>query len=231
MKDVLKLCGRCNHEHAVGTLRHSVDGVPLVGARKCECGCGDFVEAVMTENATNGLPLAAVMSFTDLAKLWEDTHFLSPQASAETRIAIRKVMELQDPQEREVAYMGVMLANLSDIRGAMSKDESKFAHLVSHTDEIVDSMKGVTQLSERLSNVVARQNSMELSNWPTSRSVSSRFYLRFRELPRSFKLEPPRERELGLDDLEQAARNIFRPSVGPEHVDEAVVVDGKPTES
>lgn len=239
MKDEMRMCGRCHHEHAVGTLSHSVDGVPLVGPRPCSwhskpedspiCGCRDFVEAVMTENGTPGLPLSAVMSFTDLAALWRDTDFLSPQASAETRIAIRKVMGIEDPRERETAYMGVMLANISDIRGAMSKDESKFARLVSHTDEIVDAMQGVTQLSERLSNVVARQNSME-EQLANIAERQQQMLATLSGIAEKLQVEPPPERELGLDDLEQAARRIFRPSVGPENVDEAVVVTSEPTE-
>jgi hypothetical protein len=230
MKDQMKMCGRCGHEHAVGVLRHSQDGVALYGARRCvsttvhfgrvvDCSCNDFAEAVTQPDGTAGLPVAAPMSQGELAVLWNDTEFLSPQASAETRIAVRRVMELAG-EEREKAFMGLLLANVSDIRGALSKDESKFAHLVSHTDDIVESMRGVTQLSERLNNVVARIGGIE-----------DRLD-RLAELLMRDKPEEPRG--ITMDELAEAARTIFRPTGASDRekaIAETIITDAKPANS
>jgi len=159
------------------------------------------------------------MSQGELAVLWNDTEFLSPQASAETRIAVRRVMELAG-EEREKAFMGLLLANVSDIRGALSKDESKFAHLVSHTDDIVESMRGVTQLSERLNNVVARIGGIE-----------DRLD-RLAELLMRDKPEEPRG--ITMDELAEAARTIFRPTGALDRekaIAETIVTDAKPVNS
>lgn len=58
-------------------------------------------------------------------------------------------------------FAGLMISQLTDIRGAMTRDESKFNHLVSHTDEVVESMRGVVQLSERLTNILRAQHSIQ----------------------------------------------------------------------
>lgn len=150
MNDVKRLCGRCRHEHDYGVLRYSQDNVKFYGARGCpECNCSDFVEA--HEGVENALSLPS----GELRQLWEDTAFLSAQTPMATRIAVRQ-LETLDGGERDKAFMGLMISQVTDIRAALTKDESKFANLVGHTDEIVDSMKGVVQLNERLTGVNLR---------------------------------------------------------------------------
>ena len=56
-----------------------------------------------------------------------------------------KAMALQWPE-----FMGFVISQITDLRGTLIRDESKFARLVAHTDEIVRAMEGVAQLSERL---------------------------------------------------------------------------------
>lgn len=147
MRDVKKPCANCHHEHNWGILRHSHDGAPLYGPRKCECDCDQFVPQL---DEIENLP--ATMTAAEARQLWEKTSFLSAQVPAATRIAVAQLDTLKGP-EREKAYMGLMISQLTDIRGAMVRDESKFANLVSHTDEVVESMKGVTQLNDRLSHL------------------------------------------------------------------------------
>lgn len=149
MNDEKKKCGRCGHEHSWGVLRYSQDNVKLYGARDCWCDCDDFVEAHALVR-----PLDSAER-NELRQLWEDTAFLSAQTPMATRIAVRQ-LETLEGGERDKAFMGLMISQVTDIRAALTKDESKFASLVGHTDEIVDSMKGVVQLNERLTGVNLR---------------------------------------------------------------------------
>lgn len=153
MNDEQKLCGNCGHEHAWGVVSYSDDNVRLYGARMCvavvgdvRCGCRDW------SPASEGTELAVVMPPEELQALWAETSFLSAQTPMATRIAVRQINALEG-KEREKEFMGLMISQVTDIRAAMTKDESKFAHLVSHADEIVESMRGVVQLSERLEGV------------------------------------------------------------------------------
>jgi hypothetical protein len=234
MNDVMKPCARCRHEHAIGILRYDQQGTPLYGARVCSalvlrdgklfdhqresCGCRDFVEAVLNEKGEASLPAALTMPKQELQALWNETEFLSPQASAETRIAVRRVMEMRE-KDREKAFIGLMLANLSDIRGAMSKDESKFANLVSHTDEIVESMKGVVQLNERLGNLWQAQRATEdrLANLERGMiAIAEHLGVEVKK--------PDRPQGEEIDDAE--ALRLLRPAVRPNHLDEPVVTEG-----
>ena len=162
----------------------------------------------------------------ELQALWNETEFLSPQASAETRMAVQRVMKAE-PAEQSKAFMSLMLANLSDIRGAMSKDENKFAHLVSHTDEIVESMKGVTQLNERLGNLWEAQRATEdrLANLERGMiAIAEHLGVGIK------KEEPPASDSIPLDDLVRAAQTFFRPHPGANH-DEPVLTEGTEVDS
>ncbi len=183
MKDERRKCGACKHEHAYGILRYSQDNVPLYGARRCDvtfpivenirhqddgdriewkkCNCDRFVEAV------EGMENLPSLTQPETKALWEATSFLNAQVPMATRIAVRQISDLLDlsiPTEGTNNFLapikpvlkefaGLMISQLTDIRGAMTRDENKFAHLVAHTDEIVESMRAVTQLAERLTNL------------------------------------------------------------------------------
>lgn len=163
MNDVLEPCGHCNHEHRVGIVRHSIDGVPLYGARKCEtCGCEQFAQK---QGNVPTLPA------DEIKALWQATSFLNAQVPAATRIAVRQIMDLFSPKEGEDAnnylpaplmrgiaeFAGLLISQTTDVRAALTRDDNKFAHLVAHTDEIVESMRGVVQLSERLEKIYTIQ--------------------------------------------------------------------------
>jgi len=109
---------------------------------------------------TNALTLT-----TDQTKaLWYETSDLSPQASAATRMAVAKMRKLGDGKRgfqqltaQWPEFMGFVISQITDMRAAMVRDESKFSHLVAHTDEIVEAMRGVVQLKERLDSIYETQ--------------------------------------------------------------------------
>ena len=171
MKDEKRLCARCKHEHDYGILRYSADNVPLYGARRCEfivrdyqrtggkdyCGCSSFVETVP------GMENLPALSDGEVKTLWEQTSFLNAQVPMATRIMVRSVLSAGEKKKGIAAitaqwpeFVGLMISQLTDIRGAMVRDESKFAHLVAHTDEILEGMKGAVQLAERLTGMNQR---------------------------------------------------------------------------
>ena len=222
MKDVQKMCARCGHEHAWGVLSYSDDNVKLYGARPCEapkenavgmqypCACDDFAQA--QEGDRIGLPMAAVAP-EELKALWADTSFLNAQAPMATRIAVRQILSLEEGPERNKEFMGLMLSQVTDIRGALTKDESKFAHLVSHTDEILEGMKGAVQLAERLTVV-------NLSIDDTNERID-RLATMLNAIAEKLGV--------GVEEPEQTDRHIFT-QANSKMQDEAVVVDGVPTD-
>ncbi len=173
MRDERRPCASCGHDHAYGILRYSPDAVPLYGARKCWCQCNHFVqrneEAERKFISHDGAQLPATLTDDkEIKELWADTAFLNPQVPMATRMAVRQINSLLKTDDTTALltkalpeFAGLMISQLTDIRGAMTRDESKFNHLVAHTDDIVESMRGAVQLSERLTNILRAQHSIQ----------------------------------------------------------------------
>jgi hypothetical protein len=221
MNDVMKLCGRCRHEHSYGILRYSADNVKLYGARQCStCDCEDFAEAV--EGVGDSSVPMITPSPAELKALWRETSFLSAQVPMATRIAIRQILSLEDGAEQRKEFMGLMISQLTDIRGEMTRDGSKFANLVSHTDEVVESMKGVVQLSERLTGLNQRIDN--------TNDRIDRLATMMSAMMEKFGVEakaPEHPDPESVADLSEAARSVFT-QANSRLRDEAVAVDGKP---
>lgn len=165
MTDIMKMCATCRHKHPYGIVGYSPDNVPLYGARAigyptddpnftAVCRADQFIEV------HGGLENAIALTQQDTEALWAKTSFLGAQVPAATRMAVAQ-LETLEGKERDKAFMSLMISQVTDIRGAMTREDSKFAHLVAHTDDVVESMRGVTQLSERLSTLIARIDSIE----------------------------------------------------------------------
>jgi hypothetical protein len=81
----------------------------------------------------------------EVDEIWSKTTFLSAQTPIEFRRAVIAIGgDKLDP------LMTLVLSQMMDIRAAMTKDESKFAHLVAGTETIVKTLKNVNPLVERL---------------------------------------------------------------------------------
>jgi hypothetical protein len=187
MKDERRKCGNCKHEHAWGILRHSLDGVPLYGARKClsyrvyrghkrRCNCEKFVQMV------EGMENLPATTAEETKAIWAETSFLNAQVPMATRIMVRQIMSQAKGAGDTRALMavfpefaGLMISQITDIRGALVSDDNKFAHLVAHTDEIVESMRAVSQLAERLGNIygaIRQIQDMEAKNREDIRGIA-----------------------------------------------------------
>lgn len=128
--------------------------------RRSLCGCDQFVQAVESEE---NLP---ALTQDQTKALWAQTSFLNAQVPAATRMMIAPIMQLMESAEGAISpaigaavkeFMSLMISQVTDIRSALTKDENKFAHLVAHTDEIVEAMRGVAQLKDRLDSIYATQ--------------------------------------------------------------------------
>ena len=139
MRDEERPC-ECGETHKWGIVGASDDGVPLYGARPTET-CDNYRAKVTT------LP-----THLNAQELWAQTGDLDPQATLATRAIVARLRTLgkDDPAKQWPEFAGFVISQITDMRGALVRDESKFAHLVAHTDEIVEAMRGVVQLSEKL---------------------------------------------------------------------------------
>jgi len=83
----------------------------------------------------------------EIDRIWGLTEFMSAQTPLETRMMVVKMIDAGITfTPRELFEMTVLM----DIRAAMTKDESKFAHLVAGTQTIVKTLQNVNPLVARL---------------------------------------------------------------------------------
>ena len=104
---------------------------------------------------------------TNPQELWSQTGDLNPQASAATRTAVARLRSLGNGKRGLTAiaaqwpeFVGFVISQITDMRGAMVREDAKFANMIAHTDEILRAMESVGGLSEQLSN--QRRGIMEI---------------------------------------------------------------------
>lgn len=209
MKDERKPCASCGHEHAYGTLRYSVDNVPLRGARKCWCGCDHFIEP-FPEAAADSVP---ALTQDQTVALWSRTSFLNAQVPAATRMAMAGIMNLLElattdlPSPSIIAavreFMGLMISQVTDIRGALVRDDNKFAHLVAHTDEIIESMRAVSQLADRLTNIYGAISQIQQQQQKTERDIAGIAAVLAKAFPGSVEIRAADADYPHIDDPEE----------------------------
>ena len=232
MKDERRECSNCNHTHAWGVLRYSMDNTPLWGARKCWCLCDRFVAKV---EGNENLP---ALTNDQTQALWAKTSFLSAQVPAATRIAMAGIANLLEVASTELPspsivaavreFMGLVISQITDLRGAMVRDESKFAHLVAHTDEIVESMRGVVQLNERLMTIGMSTNEMAERMAGVEQNIASIAEILNALVPKKVEVAPPAYdkltdwNDIPAKDLE--ARRVFLEKTA-DLQNEAIVTD------
>lgn len=144
MNDELRDC-ECGKQHPWGIVKYSDDRVPLYGPRDID-GCDHFRPV-----------LEPVPAGVNAQELWAQTADLDAQADVQTRLVVSGLRSLANRKAGMAAvaammpeFMNFMIASQTKLTGSLLRNESKFAHLVAHTDEIVEAMRKVTQLSEQL---------------------------------------------------------------------------------
>lgn len=83
----------------------------------------------------------------EIDRIWGLTEFMSAATPLETRLMVVRMIDAGITfTPRELFEMAVLM----DIRAAMTKDESKFAHLVAGTETIVKTLQNVNPLMRHL---------------------------------------------------------------------------------
>jgi hypothetical protein len=98
--------------------------------------------------ARTGTELAA-----SLETIWRDTEWLNAQVPAGLRKAIGAIQSIENPVEREKQFQAFVLGQLMDVRSAMTRDESKFGHLVAGAESIVKTLQNLNPLDRRLERI------------------------------------------------------------------------------
>jgi hypothetical protein len=153
MRDEMRLC-ECGNEHPWGILRYSEDRVPLYGPRAIPT-CDNYRPPAYSGRQLTADQLPAFVATAQ--ELWAETGDLDPQATLATRVAVARIRSLAKGENSYKAmalqwpdFMGFIISQITEMRGALVRDESKFAHLVAHTDEVVEAMRDVVGLKEQL---------------------------------------------------------------------------------
>lgn len=177
-----RLCGKCGKKHRWTVSGYNRNG-PLYNAQPTKT-CkrysptkevpidewpGKALVHVASDPTSVNLP-------TNGQELWAQTPELNAQATMATRLVVARLKELGKRKSgfAQIAaqwpeFMGFMISQVTDLRGSLFRDESKFAHLVAHTDELVETMRAVGNIGERLkrqeallSELLDRLDDMEL---------------------------------------------------------------------
>lgn len=160
MKDEFRLC-HCGQQHRYGIVGYSNDNVPLYGGRP-KGACENFRELKEGEERDANLP---ALTQDRLNEIWSKTHFMNAQVPVATRLAYLQMQEASQGKKGIAAltkqwpeFVMLMLSQITDVRGAFVRSDSKFAHLVAHIDEIVETMRKTAQLEKQLETMTNVQN-------------------------------------------------------------------------
>jgi hypothetical protein len=143
MQDELRRC-ECGKQHHWGILSKR-NGVPQYGARPRR-DCKNF-----RPKALDQLPAI------DTRELWAQTGDLCAQATTATRIAVMRLKSLARGKQgySQIAaqwpeFIGFVISQITDLRGSLVRADNKFAHLVAHTDDVVEQLRKVGPLAQKL---------------------------------------------------------------------------------
>lgn len=90
------------------------------------------------------------VSKEEVERVWAETRDLAAQTDFDTRravVALRRCGSLSDSWP---VFFTQLTQMMSQMRGAMTNENSKFAHLVAGTETIVKTLQAVNPLKERL---------------------------------------------------------------------------------
>lgn len=137
MKDEERLC-QCGQKHKWGITGRDQGGVVVYGPKPVP-DCQYF------RPATDQLP-----EFVgDLRELWSQTGDLDAQATLATRVVIARLRSL-DPVAQWPEFVGYVISQLTNLRGAMLREDAKMARLVASADEFIEATGALRLLSERV---------------------------------------------------------------------------------
>lgn len=95
------------------------------------------------------------ISKDEVDRIWLATEDLSAQTPINVRRAMIAIRNAKTPEEKVNLSMQFMMAAATEIQAAMTRDETKFAHLVAGTETIVKTLQNVNPLERRLERIEA----------------------------------------------------------------------------
>jgi hypothetical protein len=119
------------------------DGCKICNPQELTVPSKDVLDAITQQNLPDALARGLITQ-REVDRIWQNTEYLSAQTPLEVRIAITKMNDAgYTITPAEQALMGAVF----DMRAALFRDESKFAHLVAGTETIVGELQKVNQLA------------------------------------------------------------------------------------
>ena len=136
----------------------------------------------------------------EVERVWSQTENLSPQTPFEIRKA---VVEMKAAGYEMTPAEQFTLSAVLDLRAALYRDESKFAHLVAGTETVVESLRNVNALSATIDelkmSVQMLQAAMEQKKRRFSpfRWIREWFWLRKEDTELVVTVDEPYNRKIG----------------------------------
>ena len=96
----------------------------------------------------------------EVQRIWELTRDLSAQAPINVRRAMISIRAAETPEEKVNLSMQFMMAAATELQAAMTRDESKFSHLVAGTETIVKTLQNINPLERRLERIESMVSSL-----------------------------------------------------------------------
>ena len=103
----------------------------------------------------------------EVGEAWSLTSDLSPQTPIQVRQAVIQIRKLtkDKPPEQALAlafpvFMQFMMTAMTETQAGMTRDESKFSHLVAGTETIVKTLQNINPLERRLERIESMVSSL-----------------------------------------------------------------------
>jgi hypothetical protein len=115
-------------------------------------------EPITQENLPEALKDGRITQ-QEVDHIWRETEYLSAQTPIEVR---QMIVKIKDAGQDVTLIQQVMLQAILDLRAAMFRDESKFAHLVAGTEAIVDKLQSINKWEMLVENLSAKLDELSL---------------------------------------------------------------------
>jgi hypothetical protein len=115
-------------------------------------------EPVTQENLPEALKDGRITQ-QEVDRVWRETEYLSAQTPIEVR---QMIVKIKEAGQDVTLIQQVMLQAVLDLRAAMFRDESKFAHLVAGTEAIVDKLQAINKWETLVENLSAKLDELSL---------------------------------------------------------------------
>ena len=151
------------------------------------------------------------VSREEVNRVWAETRDLSAQTPFETRRAVVELRKIGSLNDAWPVFFTQMMEMMSQMQGAMTKDESKFAHLIAGAESIVKTMQNLNPLAERLETMTRMMFEMRGEIRELRAEREEKKVALEEEVPRA---DGVRRADVDIDDEEGRAQQARKDSIG-----------------